>query len=174
MLLWVHAPCKLCVEKSNTQPSLTRFVTMQSMFFSSSLVIPRTSVFRSAAQNSSSSADGGLSTSSLSRISRWKHSKLFPGFCACFFISVKVRVPQRTVSSCWILALFHWDMGDCYPLDRLAVTFSLSPSLCLQVVQLITVLFFHVKQFLCVSCFLIKQMIFLLIWLVHSLYFFPW
>lgn len=33
----------------------------------------------------------------------------FTGICTCLFISVKVRVPQRTVASCCILASFHRD-----------------------------------------------------------------
>ncbi|MEQ2313302.1 hypothetical protein AMECASPLE_000477 [Ameca splendens] len=57
----------------------------------------------------------------------------FPGIYTCLFISVKVRVPQRTVASCCILALFHRDMEDGYSLDRLAVTPVLFS--CLQVLQ---------------------------------------
>lgn len=57
----------------------------------------------------------------------------FPGICTCLFISVKFRVPQRTVASCCILASLHGDQEDCYPLDHLAVTLFLFP--CLQFVH---------------------------------------
>lgn len=74
----------------------------------------------------------------------------FQAFRTCLFISVKVRVSQRTVASCCILALLHRDAEDCYPLDRLAVI--LSPSLFLffhmQVVQITTVSAFLVNHFL--------------------------
>lgn len=117
------------------------------MWFSSSVVIPRTSssVRQHTCQNQSFSTVRGLSTSSLSRISRWKHSGLLPGISTCLFISVKARVPQRTVASCCILASFHWDVEDCYPPDRLAVNLSLSLFLFVSLfsfTQLITVCFF--------------------------------
>lgn len=65
----------------------------------------------------------------------------FQAFCTCLFISVKVRVSQRTVASCCILALLHRDAEDCYPLDRLAVILSPSFSLFfhMQVVQITTI-----------------------------------
>lgn len=65
----------------------------------------------------------------------------FQAFCTCLFISVKVRVSQRTVASCCILALLHRDTEDCYPLDCLAVILSPSFSLFfhMQVVQITTI-----------------------------------
>lgn len=64
----------------------------------------------------------------------------FQAFCSCLFISVKVRVPRRTVASCCILALFHRDVED-----SLAVTLSSSVSL---YKKKITVLAFSVLQLL--------------------------
>lgn len=50
----------------------------------------------------------------------------YPDVCACLFIRVKVRVPQREVASCCFLPCFHWDVQDCCPVDRLAVTLTFS------------------------------------------------
>lgn len=50
----------------------------------------------------------------------------YPDVCACLFIRVKVRVPQREVASCCFLPCFRRDVQDCCPVDRLAVTLTFS------------------------------------------------
>lgn len=94
----------------------------------------------------------------------------FQGFFkkkTCLFISVKIRVPQRTVASCCILASFHRDMEDRYPLDRLAVTLPppLSPptrSPSFQVVEVITICVFHGEKMHFFATLVVLQSSFLL------------
>lgn len=82
ILLSVHVLCKLWAEKlvtlSNTRPSLTWLVTIKAcFFFFTGNPQDVTLLSCSTRQNQGPSPQWGLSTSSLSQNSRWKHAPLF-------------------------------------------------------------------------------------------------
>lgn len=130
-MLLVHELCKLCAENVTAVNTCANAKHLFRGFFSFSclsLAIPWTLLFQCSTHVKNPTEGLVLQACPCS-----PDGRRFPGICTCLFISAKVRVPQRTIASCCILASFHRDKEDCYPLDRLAVTPFLFP--CLQVVQ---------------------------------------
>lgn len=116
-MLSVRVPWTLHVEKPLYHPTLESMQSLRFYFSFYFFVIPGPQLLCSAAHTSARWEASALQTCLCC-----PDGRRFPGISTCLFISVKVRVPQRTAARCWILVLFHRDTKDCYPLDRLAVT----------------------------------------------------